>query len=147
MASSNESHRDDGTSAAAMASLIDPHTKPARGPTDVVDESDRCPASTLHPVNISSRHLSRSRGSTAPFRRMETQATESERERAREVPTAPAERLTFTIDEVAATLGISRSSAYECAKRGEIPTVRFGRRIVVPRRAVLALLGETAAES
>jgi excisionase family DNA binding protein len=56
------------------------------------------------------------------------------------------ERLTFTVDEVAIALGISRSSAYECAKRGEIPTVRFGRRIVVPRRAVLALLGETDTE-
>ena len=54
-----------------------------------------------------------------------------------------AERLTFTVDEVAIALGISRSSAYECAKRGEIPTVRLGRRIVVPRRAVLELLGET----
>ena len=57
--------------------------------------------------------------------------------------TARAERLTFTVDEVAIALGISRSSAYECAKRGDIPTVRLGRRIVVPRRAVLELLGET----
>ena len=52
------------------------------------------------------------------------------------------ERLTLTVDEVAIALGISRSSAYECARRGEIPTVRLGRRLVVPRRAVLALLGE-----
>ena len=57
--------------------------------------------------------------------------------------TARAERLTFTVDEVAIALGISRSSAYECAKRGDIPTVRLGRRIVVPRRAVLELLGES----
>jgi excisionase family DNA binding protein len=54
----------------------------------------------------------------------------------------PTERLTLTVDEVALALGISRSSAYECAKRGDIPTVRLGRRIVVPRRAVLELLGE-----
>lgn len=52
------------------------------------------------------------------------------------------ERLTLTVDEVAVALGISRSSAYECARRGDFPTVRLGRRIVVPRRAVLALLGE-----
>jgi excisionase family DNA binding protein len=57
--------------------------------------------------------------------------------------TVGVERLTFTVDEVAIELGISRSSAYECAKRGDIPTVRLGRRIVVPRRAVLELLGET----
>ncbi|MDP9335727.1 MAG: helix-turn-helix domain-containing protein [Actinomycetota bacterium] len=55
----------------------------------------------------------------------------------------PTGRLTFTVDEVALALGISRSSAYECAKRGDIPTVRLGRRIVIPRRAVRALLGET----
>jgi excisionase family DNA binding protein len=72
----------------------------------------------------------------APFGCMETHRTEPERA-----------RLTLTIDEVAATLGISRSSAYECAKRGEIPTVRFGRRIVVPRRAVLELLGENDLEA
>jgi excisionase family DNA binding protein len=78
---------------------------------------------------------------------MDTRLTEYEQQPFRERPAAPAGRLTFTIDEVAVALGISRSSAYECAKRGEIPTVRFGRRIVVPRRAVLALLGETDTES
>jgi excisionase family DNA binding protein len=52
----------------------------------------------------------------------------------------------LTVDEAAVALGISRSSAYECAKQGNIPTVRFGRRIVVPRRAVLELLGEREAE-
>jgi excisionase family DNA binding protein len=88
----------------------------------------------------------------APFRYMDTHQTQSEANaRATLVTTArtPTERLTLTVDEVAVALGISRSSAYECAKRGEIPTVRFGRRIVVPRRAVLALLGEpdTDAES
>jgi excisionase family DNA binding protein len=56
------------------------------------------------------------------------------------------ERLTLSIDEVAIVLGISRSSAYECARRGEIPTIRFGRRIVVPRAAVLRLMGEADAE-
>ena len=73
----------------------------------------------------------------APFRSMDTQRTQSE---AKPRPTArnrsPDVRSDsrFTVDEVAVALGISRSSAYECAKRGEIPTVRFGRRIVVPRR-------------
>jgi excisionase family DNA binding protein len=76
---------------------------------------------------------------------METHRTEPEQE-AQEARAktggGKADRLTFTVDEVAAALGISRSSAYECAKRGDIPTVRLGRRIVVPRRAVLKLLGE-----
>lgn len=85
---------------------------------------------------------------TALFGYMETDRAEPEQQGSAPVAssrTSP-ERLTLTVDEVAAALGISRSSAYECARRGEIPTVRFGRRIVVPRRAVLALLGETDTE-
>jgi len=42
------------------------------------------------------------------------------------------ERRVRTIKEVAAILGISRGSAYEAAKRGEIPTIKIGRRLVVP---------------
>jgi excisionase family DNA binding protein len=87
---------------------------------------------------------------SAPFGYVDTYQTQSEANARATLATTgrtPAERLTLTVDEVAVALGISRSSAYECAKRGEIPTVRFGRRIVVPRRAVLALLGETDIES
>ena len=81
---------------------------------------------------------------TALFGCMETHRTGPEQPRPARIAS---ERLTFTVDEVAIALGISRSSAYECAKRGEIPTVRFGRRIVVPRRAVLELLGENDLEA
>jgi excisionase family DNA binding protein len=50
-------------------------------------------------------------------------------------------RLTLTVEEAAARLGISRSLAYELARRGELPVVRLGRRIVVPVRALDVLLG------
>ncbi len=50
------------------------------------------------------------------------------------------ERLTVTVPEAAAILGISRSFAYELIGRGELPVVRFGRRVVVPRRALETLL-------
>jgi excisionase family DNA binding protein len=50
-------------------------------------------------------------------------------------------QLTFTIQEAAEVLGISRSSAYEAAHRGELPVLRFGRRLVVPRTALEKLLG------
>ena len=65
------------------------------------------------------------------------------------VPTNPAltpstlsgiERLTYTIDEAAIILGISRSTAYECARRGQIPFIRLGRRLVVPAAAIRAIL-------
>jgi excisionase family DNA binding protein len=47
---------------------------------------------------------------------------------------------TMTVSETATVLGISRSSAYECVRLGSIPSIRLGRRIVVPRRAVDELL-------
>jgi hypothetical protein len=37
--------------------------------------------------------------------------------------------------------GISRPAAYEAAKRGEIPTIRIGRRLFVPTAKLLAMLG------
>ena len=36
--------------------------------------------------------------------------------------------------------GIGRSAAYEAARRGEIPTVRIGRKLLVPRVAVERML-------
>jgi excisionase family DNA binding protein len=45
-----------------------------------------------------------------------------------------------TLDEVASMLRISRGSAYEAAKRKEIPTIRIGRRLLVPSDALEKLL-------
>jgi excisionase family DNA binding protein len=49
----------------------------------------------------------------------------------------------ITIAEVAALLRISRGSAYEAAKRGEIPTIRIGHRLLVPTDALERLLTGT----
>lgn len=46
------------------------------------------------------------------------------------------DRLTLTVEEAAASLGISRASAYEAVRRGDIPAIRIGRRILVPRVAL-----------
>lgn len=56
---------------------------------------------------------------------------------------------TITVDEAAMRLGISRNSAYSAAQRGDLPAVKIGRRIVIPRRAFEELLSKTkiAAES
>jgi excisionase family DNA binding protein len=51
------------------------------------------------------------------------------------------ERLVFTVGEAAELLGISRAFAYELVARGELPVVRLGRRIVVPKAALLAMVG------
>jgi excisionase family DNA binding protein len=50
-------------------------------------------------------------------------------------------QLTFTIQEAAELLGISKSTAYEAAHRGELPILRFGRRLVVTRTTLETLLG------
>src|ERR1700741_656959 len=55
------------------------------------------------------------------------------------------QRLTYTVPEVAELLGISRSTAYECIRRGEIPALVLGRRIVVSRAALKALLDRSEA--
>lgn len=44
------------------------------------------------------------------------------------------ERLTYTVDEAAKLLGISRNVAYEGVARGEIPHIRVGRRILIGRK-------------
>ena len=43
-------------------------------------------------------------------------------------------RLTLSVTEAAGLLGISRAFAYVLVARGELPSLRFGRRVVVPRR-------------
>ena len=49
-------------------------------------------------------------------------------------------RMTITVEEAAEMLGISRTSAYGCATRNEIPTVRLGRRVLVPLARFMAML-------
>ena len=58
-----------------------------------------------------------------------------------------AERLTVTVEEAAALLGISRALAYELVARGELPCLRLGRRLVVPRKALDQLLDTAGAGS
>ena len=53
----------------------------------------------------------------------------------------PPDRLTLTVDEAAYLLNISRGLAYELVARGELPAIRLGRRIVIPRVAMEELLG------
>jgi excisionase family DNA binding protein len=50
-------------------------------------------------------------------------------------------RVTMSVNETADLLGISRGLAYEQIQRGELPVIRMGRRLRVPVRPVLALVG------
>lgn len=49
-------------------------------------------------------------------------------------------RTTCTIEEAAEVLGLGRSGAYAAARRGEIPVLRIGRRMVVPVGRLVRLL-------
>ncbi len=51
-----------------------------------------------------------------------------------------AQTLTYSVDEVAALLGIARGVAYESVRTGEIPATRVGRRWLIPRRRFHAWL-------
>ncbi len=48
---------------------------------------------------------------------------------------------TVTVSEAALIVGIGRMAAYEAVRRGDIPSLRIGRRIVVPRAALERMLG------
>jgi excisionase family DNA binding protein len=50
------------------------------------------------------------------------------------------DRLTLAVEEAGKLLGISRALAYRMASTGRLPTVRFGNRIVVLRKAIETML-------
>lgn len=47
---------------------------------------------------------------------------------------------TLTVEQARIVLGLSRSAVYEAAKRGDLPTIRVGKRWIIPRHALEALL-------
>ena len=49
-------------------------------------------------------------------------------------------RLVYSVDEAAKMLGVSRNSAFAAAAKGDIPTIRIGRRLLVPKVQFDALL-------
>jgi excisionase family DNA binding protein len=56
----------------------------------------------------------------------------------------PIERRTLTIEEAGQVLGLSRNTAYGLAKNGQLPTIRLGRRLLVPKAALDSLLENLA---
>ncbi len=58
--------------------------------------------------------------------------------------TEPAQR-TMSVTQAAEVLGISRTTAYECVRTGDLPALRLGGRIVVPTQAIDDLLERASA--
>lgn len=48
--------------------------------------------------------------------------------------------LTLTVEETAEILGISRDLAYKAVNKDDIPNIRIGRRIIIPREKLSSWL-------
>ena len=55
-------------------------------------------------------------------------------------------RATLTVSETAVRLGLGRNATYEAIRRGEVPSIRVGRRILVPRDALERWLAAASSE-
>ena len=52
----------------------------------------------------------------------------------------------MSVSEAAEWLGISRAFAYELVARGDIPSIRLGRRVLIPTKRLNALVLEQGEE-
>jgi len=52
------------------------------------------------------------------------------------------EKLTVSVVEAASMLGICRSLAYEMVRQKTLPSIRLGRRLLIPRKALEKILDE-----
>lgn len=59
---------------------------------------------------------------------------------------AKGSRLCITVPEAAEMLGISRNFAYELVKQKQLPVVKFGKRLLIPRIALEKVLEKGALE-
>ncbi len=55
------------------------------------------------------------------------------------------ERLIMTMPGCAKLLGIGRNECYKAAKKGQLPTIVVGRRILVSRAGLLRMIEEAGA--
>ncbi|MCK1470351.1 helix-turn-helix domain-containing protein [Bradyrhizobium sp. CW10] len=55
-------------------------------------------------------------------------------------------RLVYEVPEAGALLGLGRNASYEAAKRGDIPTIRIGKLIRVPKAAFDQMLARVGAK-
>jgi excisionase family DNA binding protein len=57
------------------------------------------------------------------------------------------EKLTISVEEAGAMLGISRALAYQMANTGKLPILRFGKRMLVPRKAFENMLANAPVDN
>ena len=57
------------------------------------------------------------------------------------------ERIVYTVEEAAKLLGISRPTAFQGVERGEIPHIRVGRRILIPKASLDRMLASAGSNT
>ena len=55
--------------------------------------------------------------------------------------------LVYTVPEAGALLGLGRNASYEAAARGDLPVVRLGKLMRVPKAALDRMLNEAGRKS
>jgi excisionase family DNA binding protein len=55
-------------------------------------------------------------------------------------------RLVYEVPEAGKMLGLTRNGSYEAAKRGDIPTIRIGKLLRVPKEAFHKMLEQVGAK-
>jgi excisionase family DNA binding protein len=55
-------------------------------------------------------------------------------------------RLVYEVPEAGEMLGLTRNASYDAAKRGDIPTIRIGKLIRVPKAAFHQMLERAGAK-
>lgn len=45
-------------------------------------------------------------------------------------------RVTYTVEQLAAVLGLGRGATYAALRRSAIPAIRIGRRFIIPKAAI-----------
>ena len=56
------------------------------------------------------------------------------------------QRRTYSVEEAAQILGIGRASAYQAVHAREIPSIKFGSRLVVPKAALDNMIASAGRE-
>ena len=56
-------------------------------------------------------------------------------------------RIVLTVQEAARVLGLGRGQAYAAVRRGDLPALRVGRRLLIPRAALERLVDPGAGSS
>ena len=71
----------------------------------------------------------------------------TERQQKRKAQPESPESLVYEVPEAGAMIGLGRNAAYAAAARGDLPTVRFGKLIRVPKAAFHRMLEQPAAKA